>query len=902
MASNPADLPQNLDISSGIPSGPVNLDIFGNTPTVTGPANLDIFGNTPTVTGPAKIRNIIQTVQEREIVKTAPDLVVMIDGASYLENGYVHPQDGSTTPYALVHFNEHVIGFSAGYDTDQLVPQCSINLSVPNAQKYLYQTIGGNNLLKTMDELVVFAKGYWLSPKGNSLYHRVFKGLIKSVSHTDNGKTLDITITGIGILHFLQLMQMELCPPIQTNAMSSTEFMVTNQANLTPYEMIAATFREKDLLQGFNAMTSNYNWGFNGGIGNPSQSVWANAINAGYIEKWQAILLNLDQDVHVYGLQPPNPNESTLQRFPPSTDRSKEAMSHLFANTVVTENDQIEKTIFLDSIREHLPELTTGNIEPFQGRMTNRLDRLHAIINMIGFEGYQDVNGSVIVKPPLYNLDCTNLDNVGDPVVEPSTPVSASNLTAVNNPFIILLSEILPNESEVEDENGVVCTRMQVVGSYEPSQAFVDVDLNLKTSGDFIDPDKLSRFGLREQPPKQCGWVHFDDRNFLFAVACWELQKANKGWRTYTCTIPLRPELKLGFPVFLPHKDMYGYVKSIQHSYQYGGTATTTVTLDAIRKRPMYPASTVQNSQNGDGATGPTTYYSAQPNLVHQMTDTSSATSASGQVGIPGSNPEVAYTGNATTIPTVTSDPANLVNGSTDQARLQAYKAATLQKWTGMPYDTPGRSYRVQMNPIFDTKRPVDAVYFKILTGNLTTGTAAGNSSMIPYTDSKGYEVIPPFPWGRYTSLRKALNVCCQGSSISNSQVGKVPNAVGTLNAAQSFLFSGVGTPPNSSAGDSMQSVASTIASLVNDDSVFELTYTDATTAADQSTKQQQSLVSDLETSINAKAQLMVSGLPTNSNLVKVLSQIGSSTTQVTGSTISDDLKQLNAGFKNFTS
>ena len=94
-----------------------------------------------------------------------------------------------------------------------------------------------------------------------------------------------------------------------------------------------------------------------------------------------------------------------------------------------------------------------------------------------------------------------------------------------------------------------------------------------------------------------------------------------------------------------------------------------------------------------------------------------------------------------------------------------------------------------------------------------------------------------------------------------------------------------------------MQSAVSTLAALVNDDSIFELTYTDATTAADQSTKQQQSLVSDLEASINAKAQLMVNGLPVNSNLAKTLSQIGSSTTQVTGSTISDDLKQLNAGF-----
>jgi hypothetical protein len=870
-------------------------------------------------TGPGTIRNIIQTVQEREIVKTAPDLVVMIDGASYLENGYVHPQDGSTAPYALVHFNDHVVGFSAGYDTDQLVPQCSINLSVPNAQKYLYQTIGGNNLLKTMDELVVFAKGYWLSPNGNSLYHRVFKGLIKSVSHTDNGKTLDITIQGIGILYFLQLMHIELAAPVQSTVASGAEVMNTKYANLSPYEMIGATFRDIDLQQGFQSPTANYNFSqstnANGQTGatNPDVSPWADAINAGYISKWQAILTNLDRDVHVFGLQPPNPKSPTLIRIPPSTELTEQALGHTMFSTVA-EKTQVDNNIYLDKIREHLPEMAIGHIEMSNGRITSRLDRLRYLINMIGFEGYQDVNGAVIIKPPMYNLDCTQLYLPNEAKIAPPAGSSTfiSSLTNSNNPFIIYLSEIT-NESEIEDEAGVVATRMIIQGSLEPSQAFVDIAGGIKPAGEFVDLAKLSRFGLREQPPRLCGWAHYDDTTLLFAIACWELQKANKAWRNYTCTIPLRPELKLGFPVFLPHKDMYGYVKSIQHSYQYGGTATTTITLDAIRKRPMYPASTVQNSQNGDGATGPTTYYSAQPNLVHKMTTiAANSNQAPAQQLVDAASKvsqdhEVFLSGNPSSINTAALDNSHVVNLSDDQARLQAYKATQLRNWMGLPYDTPGKNYRVQMDTSFDKKMPADGAYITLLTGVIGTpstaansgGTAGGTPSIIPYTDSTGYEVIAPFPWGRYTGLCTALYECCQGFNVSPEPAS---DGTGTLNAVQSFLFSGVGTPPNSSAGDNMQSAVSTLAALVNDDSIFELTYTDATTAADQSTKQQQSLVSDLETSINAKAQLMVSGLPTNSNLVKVLSQIGNSTTQVTGSSISADLKQLNAGFKSFTS
>src|ERR1700675_3986947 len=106
----------------------------------------DFFSNTlshPTVPPPAAsmIRNISQTVQEREIVKTAPDLVVFIDGLPYLTNIYVNdPKNGKQKTY--VNFNDHLVSFSATYDTEAMVPNCSISLQVPNFQKYLYQMPG----------------------------------------------------------------------------------------------------------------------------------------------------------------------------------------------------------------------------------------------------------------------------------------------------------------------------------------------------------------------------------------------------------------------------------------------------------------------------------------------------------------------------------------------------------------------------------------------------------------------------------------------------------------------------------------------------------------------------------------------------------------------------------------
>src|SRR5271155_3394014 len=162
------------------------------------------------------IRNLSQTVQEREIVKTAPDLVVFLDGLPYLTNFFVTDARSGANK-TLVNFNDHVISFSASYDTDSMVPNCSIGLVVPNFLKYLYQMPGGNNLLQTMTQVQVYAKSYFMANgTGDTVYRRVFKGITSYIGYVDNGKTLDITIQCHGSLHLLEKMQVNVHPSANT--------------------------------------------------------------------------------------------------------------------------------------------------------------------------------------------------------------------------------------------------------------------------------------------------------------------------------------------------------------------------------------------------------------------------------------------------------------------------------------------------------------------------------------------------------------------------------------------------------------------------------------------------------------------------------------------------------------
>src|SRR5271154_502485 len=160
------------------------------------------------------IRNIAQTVLEREIIKTCPDVVVFIDGLPYLINLYINDPASSGSQTTLVNFNDHVVSFSASYDTDTMVPNCTVQLQVPNFQKFLYQMPGGNNLLQTMAQIQVYAKSYYMAATGDTVYRRVFKGVTSYIGYNDNGKTLEVSIQCHGILHLLEKMQINIHPSL----------------------------------------------------------------------------------------------------------------------------------------------------------------------------------------------------------------------------------------------------------------------------------------------------------------------------------------------------------------------------------------------------------------------------------------------------------------------------------------------------------------------------------------------------------------------------------------------------------------------------------------------------------------------------------------------------------------
>src|SRR5271166_2458979 len=312
-----------------------------------------------------KIRNLMQTVQERTVVKTAPDMVVYLEGLPYIKNVYL--TSNPSQPF-LVNFNDYVTAFSANYDMQAMIPTCTVSMAVPNNYRYLFQAPGGNNIIKTMMQIQVFIKGYYFAPDGNTIFQRVFKGYTSHVSHADDGKTLLINIQCKGILGFFEMMQIDLSPSIMSSSPLQISPLKTTLANMTPYQQMAFTFLYPSLTDGFyvNALTS-----FNTAIQNTQ---YYDAVQDGLVAKWQTIIADICQEAHIFGLQTKDVQNVTsfLKNIAQqSTVKGFKGWSFLATQEAfqsnIKESDTASQLIDLPKIQRFHPDMGIGAVQLING-------------------------------------------------------------------------------------------------------------------------------------------------------------------------------------------------------------------------------------------------------------------------------------------------------------------------------------------------------------------------------------------------------------------------------------------------------------------------------------------------------------------------------------------------------
>lgn len=194
--------------------------------------------------------------------------------------------------------------------------------------------------------------------------------------------------------------------------------------------------------------------------------------------------------------------------------------------------------------------LDSYNIGTEPVRMTKLEVAAHAA-DGIHFEFFQDTNGMFVFKPPFYNMD-----------------------TSRNPVYVIKAGDII-DQQYAEDSS-------QIVTFIEASGPVLMLTTGPDYSTTHADFGLMKQYGIREKTVKL---AYGNSPDELRAMAAGEMARTNAKAFTGSLTIPFRPELRLGYPVYIDHMDTYYYVTNIQHSLTMGNTSTTTLTLEAKRSR-----------------------------------------------------------------------------------------------------------------------------------------------------------------------------------------------------------------------------------------------------------------------------------------------------------------------------
>lgn len=323
----------------------------------------------------------------------------------------------------------------------------------------------------------------------------------------------------------------------------------------------------------------------------------------------------------------------------------------------------------------------------------------------IGFEFFLDPNGNFVFKPPFFNMDVSRTT---------SFCVSPADIISFNDNFDVT----------------------QVVNAVDVTGPMVQNVTTVHVSASHWDFQSIAKFGLRY---KSVQLSFGSNAEQLQALAVSEMARACGLATTASMEIPLRPELRLGYPIYITHMDCFYYVKGLSHSINFGSAATTSITLDSKRSKVRdsegkimraYTYRTMESLTKPGQVNEKALSGSQQESLQNHIKDRYAP-------AVSGSGTAAPVTGTSE----VFEQPANNPVGLRDQLNAQSGFFSGLSNGLYMPI--PSEAYYgaqgVTSGGVGDSTTQSDRsltelVYF--------------TKDSVPYTDVNGYNHIGAFPFG----------------------------------------------------------------------------------------------------------------------------------------------------------
>ena len=554
----------------------------------------------------------------RTLVRHTPDAIVLINGYQEFASCAGCSQS--------IDINKYITSVSVDA-TVESAATANFSVVIPQHEIERFR-INGKNLLQPSLEVVVFMRGYFpmvdfagfgqdvetnetddLDPDKVPVYpyYQVFRGVVTSVSHEFSGGFYSATVQCTNLLHFWQYLHLSVNGAVfgKRPAGSLVEPRLDGHrfTSMNPYAIIytlvkvafgaaygvdfqlsraqntaavddtigksqfahAAEWWAKRWTENSGALRM---YGIDGRMFNHDEQAyygfWMDASSAnrsngtkGYAAAVKRVFVANDNENVWDPWMDKKLRESLRENeYDPLSTQASVVSSQNGSSNVKIIDDVVKMQAFVFDISK------LGNVNFFETEYMTKMEIAEMVKTITGFEFYQDVDGDLVFKPPMYNLDTRQ-----DPV------------------FVIKDRDLISiSETEGEPE----CTFIKGSGSHFANVQGHGVEGWMGVGAVFIDYALVAKFGYRDESFET---NYLSNRQAIYVSAVNRLDIANASVRSASVTIPIRPELRPGYPVYIESQDTFFYANSISHSFSSGGQCTTTINGIAKRTKWFPPVS-----------------------------------------------------------------------------------------------------------------------------------------------------------------------------------------------------------------------------------------------------------------------------------------------------------------------
>jgi hypothetical protein len=198
-----------------------------------------------------------------------------------------------------------------------------------------------------------------------------------------------------------------------------------------------------------------------------------------------------------------------------------------------------------------------GSVNEWMSTYQTKMNIAQTTCEIAGYEFYQDVDGDLVFKPPFYNLDTST-----------NRYYRLEDIDIINISF---------------DEKEPTATFIKVKASWVKGlNGVLSNSDSTNKRALYIDYKLVAQFGWRG-----ASWEisYVVDTRMLFFLGIARMDLLNIDVNSASCTIPIRPELRPGYPVYIPFCDCYYYISQISHTFSFGGQCTTSLVLTCRRTK-----------------------------------------------------------------------------------------------------------------------------------------------------------------------------------------------------------------------------------------------------------------------------------------------------------------------------